>query len=165
MSLLDYFRISKAGTASVAKERLQILVAHERSSRNQPSYLPQLQKELLEVIQKYINVGQDAISVNFEQDENQETLELNIVLPDLNVKTLNILNQHLYMGLKMLNIIGDAAGKIWQYLDQNGAASVTKITNETGINKNEVQRAIGWLLKEDKLSIEVVGRTETLSLK
>ena len=65
----------------------------------------------------------------------------------------------------MLNIIGDAAGKIWQYLDQNGAASVTKITNETGINKNDVQRAIGWLLKEDKLSIEAVGRTETLSLK
>jgi cell division topological specificity factor len=86
MSLLDYFKISKAGTASVAKERLQILVAHERSSRNQPSYLPQLQKELLEVIQKYINVGQDAISVSFEQDENQETLELNIVLPELNVK-------------------------------------------------------------------------------
>ena len=86
MSLLDYFRISKVGTASVAKERLQILVAHERSSRNQPSYLPQLQKELLEVIQKYINVGQDAISVSFEQDEHQETLELNIVLPDLPIK-------------------------------------------------------------------------------
>ena len=65
----------------------------------------------------------------------------------------------------MLNIIGDAAGKIWKYLDQNGSASVTKVTNETGINKNDVQRAIGWLLKEDKLFIEVVGRTETLSLK
>ena len=86
MSLLDYFRISKVGSASVAKERLQILVAHERSSRNQPSYLPQLQKELLEVIRKYINVGQDAISVNFEQDENQETLEVNIVLPEPNTK-------------------------------------------------------------------------------
>ena len=65
----------------------------------------------------------------------------------------------------MLNTIGDAAGKIWRYLDQNGSASVTNITNETGINKNDVQRGIGWLLKEDKLSIEVVGRTETLSLK
>ena len=65
----------------------------------------------------------------------------------------------------MLNTIGNAAGKIWQYLDQNGSASVTKITNETGINKNDVQRGIGWLLKEDKLSIDVVGRTETLSLK
>ncbi len=82
MSLLDYFRSSKPSTASLAKERLQILVAHERSSRNQPSYLPQLQQELLAVIRKYVNVGQDAITVNFEQDGNQETLELNIVLPD-----------------------------------------------------------------------------------
>ncbi|MEI7997519.1 MAG: winged helix-turn-helix domain-containing protein [Methylococcaceae bacterium] len=65
----------------------------------------------------------------------------------------------------MLNIIGDAAGKVWEYLDQNGSASVTKITNETGISKNDIQRAIGWLLKEDKLTIEVVGRTETVSLK
>ncbi|CAA9890290.1 cell division topological specificity factor [Candidatus Methylobacter favarea] len=87
MSLLDYFRISKASSASLAKERLQILVAHERSSRNQPSYLPELQKELLEVIRKYVNVGQEAISVNFEQDDNQETLELNIVLPDYHAKT------------------------------------------------------------------------------
>ncbi|HNP50660.1 MAG TPA: cell division topological specificity factor MinE [Nitrosomonas nitrosa] len=82
MSLLDYFRSSKSKTASVAKERLQILVAHERYYRNKPSYLPQLQEELLAVIRKYVNVEQDAISVKFEQDENQETLELNIVLPD-----------------------------------------------------------------------------------
>jgi cell division topological specificity factor len=82
MSLLDYFRSSKTNTASLAKERLQILVAHERSSRNQPSYLPKLQQELLEVIRKYVNVGEDAITVNFEQDGNQETLELNIVLPE-----------------------------------------------------------------------------------
>ena len=86
MSLLDYFKISKAGSASIAKERLQILVAHERSSRNQQSYLPQLQRELLEVIKKYINVDQEAISFNFEQDDSQETLELNIVLPDLHAK-------------------------------------------------------------------------------
>ncbi len=82
MSLLDYFRTSKPTSASVAKERLQILVAHERASRNKPSYLPKLQQELLAVIQKYVNVEQDAISVNFEQDDDQETLELNIVLPD-----------------------------------------------------------------------------------
>ncbi len=82
MSLLDYFRSSKPSSASLAKERLQILVAHERSSRHQPSYLPELQQELLAVIRKYVNVGQDAITVNFEQDGNQETLELNIVLPD-----------------------------------------------------------------------------------
>ncbi len=86
MSLLDYFKTSKIASASLAKERLQILVAHERSSHNQPSYLPQLQKELLAVIRKYIQVEQDAISVSFEQDENQETLEVNIVLPEPNTK-------------------------------------------------------------------------------
>ncbi len=82
MSLLDYFRSTKPKTASVAKERLQILIAHERSVRSQPSYLPELQKEILAVVQKYVAVDQDAISINFEQDEDQETLELNIVLPD-----------------------------------------------------------------------------------
>lgn len=87
MSLLDYFKSSKASSASLAKERLQILVAHERSSRYQPSYLPQLQSELLAVIRKYINVDQDAISVNFEQNDTQETLELNIVLPESQTKT------------------------------------------------------------------------------
>ena len=82
MSLLDYFRSSKPSSASVAKERLQILVAHERASRNQPSYLPKLQEELLAVIRKYVNVEEDAISVNFEQDDEQEVLELNIILPE-----------------------------------------------------------------------------------
>ena len=82
MSLLDYFRSTRTSSASVAKERLQILVAHERVSRNQPSYLPKLQEELLRVIQKYVEVDDDAISINFEQDDHQETLELNIILPD-----------------------------------------------------------------------------------
>lgn len=82
MSLLDYFRSTKPRSASLAKERLQILVAHERASRNQPSYLPKLQEELLAVIRKYVNVEQDAISMNFEQDDDQEVLELNIILPD-----------------------------------------------------------------------------------
>lgn len=82
MSLLDYFRSTRPSSASVAKERLQILVAHERASRNQPSYLPKLQKELLQVIQKYVDVDDDAISIVFEQNENQETLELDIILPE-----------------------------------------------------------------------------------
>jgi hypothetical protein len=65
----------------------------------------------------------------------------------------------------MQNKIDDAAGQVWRYLDKNGSTSVSKITNETALNKNDVQRAIGWLLKENKLIIEAVGRTETLSLK
>ncbi|WP_340122432.1 winged helix-turn-helix domain-containing protein [Methylobacter svalbardensis] len=65
----------------------------------------------------------------------------------------------------MSNIIGDAAGAIWNYLEKNGPSSVNKVTTETGINRNDVQRAIGWLSKEGKLSIEMIGRAETLSLK
>lgn len=88
MSLLDYFRKSKPKSASLAKERLQILVAHERASQHQPSYLPKLQQELLEVIRKYVQVDQEDISVVFDQDEYQETLELNIVLPDAQQKKI-----------------------------------------------------------------------------
>ena len=66
----------------------------------------------------------------------------------------------------MLNTtIGDAAGKVWEYLDKNGPSSVTKIATDTEISKDDMQRAIGWLAKEDKLEVEVKGRTETLWLK
>jgi Winged helix-turn-helix domain (DUF2582) len=63
------------------------------------------------------------------------------------------------------NEIGTAAGKIWQFLDKNGPSSVTKISTETGVGKNDIQRAIGWLSKEGKLALELKGRVETLSLK
>lgn len=65
----------------------------------------------------------------------------------------------------MKNKIGTVAGEIWQFLDKNGASSITKIATGTGASKNDIQRAIGWLCKEDKLIINQKGRTETLSLK
>ena len=78
-----YFRSSRPkGSASLAKERLQILVAHDRTERNRPSYLPKLQREILQVIRKYVEVDMNAVSVNYEQEDTREILELNIVLPD-----------------------------------------------------------------------------------
>jgi len=65
----------------------------------------------------------------------------------------------------MSDTIGAAAGKIWEYLDENGATSVSKVTKETEISRNDVQRAIGWLAKEGKLNFVMEGRTELLSLK
>ena len=65
----------------------------------------------------------------------------------------------------MKDKIGIIAGEIWQFLDNNGASSVTKISSSTGASKNDLQRAIGWLLKEDKLVVMQKGRTETLTLK
>ena len=82
MALLDFFRQQrKSSSAAIAKERLQILVAHERRSGG-PSYLPQLQHDLLKVIRKYVAVDKDAVTVSVEHDDGQEILELNIVLPD-----------------------------------------------------------------------------------
>lgn len=65
----------------------------------------------------------------------------------------------------MTDSIGLAAGTIWEYLDKNGESSATKITKETGLDAKLVQRAIGWLGKEDKLSFEVKGRNEMIGLK
>lgn len=82
MGLLDLFRGSRQASASVAKERLQILIAHERAQRSKPDYLPKLQQELLEVIRKYVSVDEDAISVTMEQDDSREIIGVNIVLPE-----------------------------------------------------------------------------------
>ena len=82
MKLLDYFRSNRQSSASVAKERLQVLVAHERSARNAPSYLPQLQNEILAVIKKYVSVPDDALQIQLDHDEHQDILELNITLPE-----------------------------------------------------------------------------------
>ncbi|QJD28886.1 winged helix-turn-helix domain-containing protein [Methylococcus geothermalis] len=60
--------------------------------------------------------------------------------------------------------IGKAAGKIWLFLDQNGEASATRLADETGLDRNEVQRAIGWLAREGKLVAEKRGRYEFFRL-
>ncbi|MFM1891579.1 MAG: hypothetical protein RLZ44_656 [Pseudomonadota bacterium] len=83
MGLLDYFRAKKSsGSAAVARERLQILVAHDRAGRDAPSYLPQLQRDILKVLRKYVAVDPGAVTVNIEHDRHHEVLELNIVLPE-----------------------------------------------------------------------------------
>ena len=82
MSWLDYFRSSRKNTAAVAKERLQIVVAHERMRRSGPDYLPMLQKDILEVIRKYVAIDPGDVRVNLEKDGDYSVLELNISLPE-----------------------------------------------------------------------------------
>lgn len=83
MSILDFLKSrKKSPTASMAKERLQIIVAHERGQREEPDYLPALQKELVEVIRKYVNIDQDQVQVALENQGSCSILELNITLPD-----------------------------------------------------------------------------------
>lgn len=82
MSFFDYFRSKKNNTASVAKERLQIIVAHERGQREQPDYLPQLQQELLQVIRKYVQISDDMVQVEVDRNDHCSVLELNVTLPE-----------------------------------------------------------------------------------
>ncbi len=82
MGLMDLFRKRKPDSAAVAKERLLILVAQERAQRGGPDYLPMLQREILEVIRKYVQIENDDVQVRLDKDGDQDVLELNIILPD-----------------------------------------------------------------------------------
>jgi cell division topological specificity factor len=89
MDLLSIFR-RRPPSANIAKERLRIIVAQERSTRGGPDYLPVLRSELLHVIRKYVNVDVEAIQVNFEREGGQEVLELSVALPDRQVGTPSV---------------------------------------------------------------------------
>ncbi|MCI5209502.1 MAG: cell division topological specificity factor MinE [Candidatus Electrothrix sp. ATG2] len=81
MGLFDYFHANRK-SADVAKERLSILIARDHFHRHQPSFLPALQNELLEVIKKYVDIDQDDVTVALDREEDCEILELNIALPE-----------------------------------------------------------------------------------
>ncbi|SAI65736.1 cell division topological specificity factor MinE [Bordetella ansorpii] len=82
MSFLSFLLGEKKKTAAVAKERLQIILAHERSGRgDSPDYLPQLQQELVAVISKYVRINPEDIKVNLERQDTLEVLEVKIEIP------------------------------------------------------------------------------------
>lgn len=81
MSFIDYFSTKKGNTAELAKERLQIIVAHERNQRNKPDYLAQMQRDILEVIRKYIDINLDQVDVQLDNHGSCSVLELNVTLP------------------------------------------------------------------------------------
>ena len=82
MSFLSFLLGEKKKTATVAKERLQIILAHERGGHNEtPDYLPALQRELIAVISKYVKINPEDIKVNLERQDSLEVLEVKIEMP------------------------------------------------------------------------------------
>ncbi len=82
--MLGLFRRSpraQGNTADAAKERLQILLQHERSDRATPDCLPQLQRDILAVIERYMRVNDDHVDIKLERGDELSTLEINIELP------------------------------------------------------------------------------------
>lgn len=83
MDWLKFFRGDKPSSAKVAKDRLMLAVAYQRSGQaNGPAYLPKLREELLGVVRKYVQVSDEAVQFSVQREDGLEVLELNITLPD-----------------------------------------------------------------------------------
>ena len=82
MGIFDFLTQRNKNSANVAKNRLRILIEQERGMRDAPDYLPLLQRELLEVIRKYINVDVDAVKVDLHKDGEHNLLDISVALPE-----------------------------------------------------------------------------------
>jgi cell division topological specificity factor len=81
MSIFDFLK-PKKNTAQTAKNRLQIIIAQERSASDAPDYLPLMRREILEVIRKYVNVNTEAVKVDVVKDGEHDVLDISVSLPE-----------------------------------------------------------------------------------
>src|SRR5690606_17748021 len=81
MGMFDFLR-AKKNTASIAKDRLRIIIAQERSIHGGPDYLPLLRRELLGVIRKYVNVGVEAVEVGRCRGGGRGVPDISVSRPD-----------------------------------------------------------------------------------
>jgi cell division topological specificity factor len=82
MSIINYFRKKKSAT--IAKDRLQIIIAQQRTGGNNPDFLPLLRKDIIAAIAKHVKIDMSAVQVDLQCKDNNSILELNVVLPDRN---------------------------------------------------------------------------------
>lgn len=84
MSIISLLLGEKKKSASIAKERLQIILAHEHTHNGEtrPDYLPALHRELIEVVSRYVKISPEDIKVQCERQDNLEVLEVKIELPE-----------------------------------------------------------------------------------
>jgi cell division topological specificity factor len=90
MSLLSLLFGNKPKSAEVAKERLQIILARERTGRSAPDFLPALQKDLVEVILRYVTINPEDIKVALERQDNYDVIDVNIVVPDIPARPVSL---------------------------------------------------------------------------
>ena len=85
MGIFDFFK-KHDNSASKAKERLQIVVSHQRAARSkeqsEPLFMEEMKREILAVVGKYFNIRLEDIEANLERDSEKEVLALNINLPE-----------------------------------------------------------------------------------
>ena len=78
MGLFNYLFSPHRQSAAIAKERLKIVLAHERAGRTAPDFLPKLQRELIDVVGRYVDIRDDMIRVNLGKSGDTSLLEINI---------------------------------------------------------------------------------------
>src|SRR5450631_2808612 len=81
MKILNFFRRPSTTTAPVARERLQILLAHERAVSGKSDLIAILQEEIMAVIAKHFPVEQEGIKIKMERGEAVSTLEVEVEIP------------------------------------------------------------------------------------
>ncbi|MFD1343988.1 cell division topological specificity factor MinE [Litorisediminicola beolgyonensis] len=84
MSLFGFtLKPRRPKSAETARDRLQILLAHERGrGREAPDYLPQLQRDIVAAIRKHVQVAEEGIDIRMERGDALSSLEINIELPE-----------------------------------------------------------------------------------
>jgi cell division topological specificity factor len=86
MRLLDFLFPERRNSAAIARDRLKIVLAHERASRDAPDFLPDLQKDLLDVVGRYIEIRDDMLRVNLARSGETSLLEINVELDGASIK-------------------------------------------------------------------------------
>ena len=88
MRLLDFLFPERRNTAAIARDRLKIVLAHERASREAPDFLPALQKDLLDVVGRYIEIRDDMLRVTVGRSGETSLLEINVELDGASIKPI-----------------------------------------------------------------------------
>jgi cell division topological specificity factor len=79
MSLFDLFR---RGSAPIARERLQVLLSHERAARDRPDLLSVLREEILAVIGRHVSLEPDKVQIKMDRGKSVSTLAVDIEIPN-----------------------------------------------------------------------------------
>ena len=89
MRLLDLLFPERRNSAVIAKDRLKIVLAHERASRDAPEFLPALQKDLLDVVARYVEIRDDTLRINVGKSSDTSLLEINVEIDRSMFKPVN----------------------------------------------------------------------------
>jgi cell division topological specificity factor len=79
---MNLFKLFRRGTAPIARERLQILLAHERNARSQPDLLGVLREEILALISRHVSFNPDKVQIKMDRGKSVSTLAVDIEIPN-----------------------------------------------------------------------------------